>query len=467
MYKLSHREYKYLALNLFSIISSFLGIIFFNSYFFLVFNLTLGGINLIYSYFNQIVYKKNRIDIFFLFSFSIGFGYILSTCIYVLSSGSTELKEIFSDNGFGVDFIYYIYSINIILIVFFIMNIISILSGGLYFPKISLDEMKKNESLFYYASLFIVIIGFLFGRVGYRGVVNIDSGGVDAIAIILRMLIPLLIVLTVFKLKNKINWIIVGFLFILVGLNSRREILYLMISLPLIASMVGYDINYKFILKKIHYILISIVTLFIMSYFFVALRVATWSGEKFSSWSTFSIAIEYGVNNQEKISQYILETTSDRSFILNYFAILISKYNFNIVPQYGLEVIYSFLISLPSFIVDKNKLPSSMEEMMHPLYGIPVYDDANSILVSGINDFYLFGVVLYPIIFSIIFILFFKLFVNNKERFVLLAVGVFFVYGILPIESTLVEKFLILRNILIVLSIYYLSKFIVSAVKIR
>ncbi len=97
----------------------------------------------------------------------------------------------------------------------------------------------------------------------------------------------------------------------------------------------------------------------------------------------------------ERLTSNIIE----RPFILRYLAILIDARGNIDLPMLGEDFLYAMRAAIPSVLYPgKEFLPGAEEALVNPHFGLPVFDDANSIVVSGFADWFWFGAVAYPVL---------------------------------------------------------------------
>lgn len=422
------------------------------------FNAVIGVLLTLYIYMYYIYNRKNIFDPYLILSFSIGFGYVLSTLIYLINNRIRRLEDIVNNQNIFIDPSSYGYALSLIIIVVAGISIFSTFSRGIYVYDITSESINWKLRLFLHGSIFFTLFCFMTGIIGYRGTELEENGGLNPLAALVLILLPIQsLFFLLLSIKNKFYLLYLAVTIILISLGGRRNIFYLFLMFPIVFVTIGYTINFKWFYKKIHYVILAFSSFLALSYFFIAVRVALNQGNVFSTFQIFSTGYYYALNNSDDIFLYLEDTTSNRSFIINYFALLINNYNFQKMPIYGDEFYYSFLNNIPSVIFNKaGYIPDSMEVYTHPFYGIPIEDSANSILVSGLNDFYIIGVFLYPILICSFSILYFRLLNKIKNNFNKVVCVCFLTYNLLQVEIALDGLLGIYRSILIVIIIYFI-----------
>jgi hypothetical protein len=108
--------------------------------------------------------------------------------------------------------------------------------------------------------------------------------------------------------------------------------------------------------------------------------------------------------NSSGVSSELANNLRERTFVIGYLSLLAHGGN-TPQPMWGSDAIFSVEAVIPDLfysIFGLTKDPvrniDSEEGLANEHFGLPVYDDANSILTAGIIDFGIAGVILYPII---------------------------------------------------------------------
>lgn len=411
-----------------------------------------------------LVFKRFKIfDPSCLLAFSLSFGYLLSTFLYIWNGEIFNFNKLNSLSPYYASENYYSYSIALVL---FLVGVLIFYSAVGFKVEVKDNSILINKSiiLFTLVSTIFIVYSLFTGRIGYQGATLLTSGGVDLLGAISFLLLPVVFItsalLTLFDKKYLIVFVL---LLIISAITGRRNLFFYLISIPLIFSVVGYKINYKWILSKLHYFLLLATSFVFLSLYFIALRLASWEG--YEGLDIFSEALSILVNRSADIFYYLDDTTDNRTFILSYLVLLLSSYNFNNLPLYGEELVYGILNNVPSFLSsDKKNIYSFSEELYHPKYGIPVYDAPNSIITLGLNDFYIFGVFLYPfvLLFSIkLFIIFVR---RIKSNIIFLFTIVLFTNGLLQVEQSVSSFVGLFRSVILFILFFgffvFLEKFL-------
>lgn len=426
----------------------------------------IGGFSAIYTYFYILQRKKNFLDVFGLLSFSIGFGYCLSSFRYLLVKDIFSFKDLNSVLGYDLYPSDYSSGMALILVSMSILILCSFLFKGIYLKETVDNYVKQVKGFFFIGCIFLFICLFT-GKISFQWSYNEnETTGLDPISGFAMMLLPLLMMSSIIFYKyNKKYLITLVVFFGLLALTGRRNILFSLIMIPIFLNYFSINIDLKFFLKKIHYILSILGIFLLLSFYFVALRVVSWSRVEYTLVDNLLAGFYTMIYDNQDVIDAITSSTDDRSFIFNYIALLIHNGNKAQLPLYGHEFIFSFLAAVPSLIFDKQNIPLAMEEYVHPLYGIPVYDAANSILVSGLDDFSFFGMVLYPAFLAGLFLFFVRMIFLKLKGSGRLFIASIIIYTLLQVEQSLTGYFVSLRSIFIFIFIFIFINSILALAK--
>ncbi|NDP61473.1 hypothetical protein [Polaromonas sp.] len=198
---------------------------------------------------------------------------------------------------------------------------------------------------------------------------------------------------------------------------------------------------------------------------FYAIRIATWElpPDTNDFFQLFKIGLDIFSNPGKYDFDYLLaENSLDRPFVLRYLAQIIDKINFGNWFS-GKAVYATLLITVPSaFIGMKHFLVD--EELIHPKIGLPVNDEANTILTAGIVDFGWIGLLLFPV-----FVLVFLkclLFLVKKSNIGWFSYFTMFsvLTVILNIENSMAQYWSLARSTLILLVLILSIKYLMNTV---
>jgi hypothetical protein len=143
--------------------------------------------------------------------------------------------------------------------------------------------------------------------------------------------------------------------------------------------------------------------LYLANTFFYAMRVSSWHlGESTAALSTLvPRAVELLEGGPDPHFEHLVdENLRDRTFVIRYFSDLLTA-SWTHQPLYGKDMAFCFKSAIPSLLyLDKDtvKAIGIEENLVNPEFGLPAYDEANSILTTGVSDFGIAGVFIYPIL---------------------------------------------------------------------
>jgi hypothetical protein len=158
------------------------------------------------------------------------------------------------------------------------------------------------------------------------------------------------------------------------------------------------------------------------------------------------------------VQQALAENVGSRPFILSYFGGLAGISNGN-TPTLGSEFLYAVQTCIPSILLPwkASSLPPSPEYLIHPLYGLPVFDGPNSILVAGFDDFGYVGAVIYPMLLAMLYCWYYSAYRSTRDATIKLFVAFALMFQLLYIEQDLSESFVILRNLIIIFFVIFVA----------
>jgi len=183
---------------------------------------------------------------------------------------------------------------------------------------------------------------------------------------------------------------------------------------------------------------------------FFAFRVAGWEspGTKDAIELVHS-AINILSNPSKYDYDYLLsETSLERPFVIKYLSQIIDKARFDNWMS-GDAIVATLLFSIPSLFIGVKTFALD-EGLIHPRLGLPIDDDANTILTTGIADFGWLGMVLYPVL--VLLILRFLMVLVNKSGIKWLDCFVQFgvLFLLINIECSMASYWSFVRSTLII-----------------
>src|SRR5262249_7375381 len=131
---------------------------------------------------------------------------------------------------------------------------------------------------------------------------------------------------------------------------------------------------------------------YVMSSFFFALRLAGWElGNNAPLLDQLGLGAEFmfSPSLQERLTTLFYDNVRERTFVLGYLADLMEAVGKS-APLYGEALLYYVRLGIPSILdpaKDQILAYQMMESLVHPKLGLPVIDQANTILTDGMTDF--------------------------------------------------------------------------------
>lgn len=316
----------------------------------------------------------------------------------------------------------------------------------------------------------VALLALYAGDVGYMGATVSDTGNVSPVGSIANLMVPALVPYTLLLITDKSplakRLMLIAAFGLLVGVTlilGRRYLLYVLVLSAMALHMGGYRFTKRGLVIGAAFSVLAILLLYFGFTFFMALRLAVWElGEDTSLTELVRTALsQISAAQVGMVQERLVENVVSRPFILSYLAGLMGN-NSALTPVFGAEFIYSVQMAIPSVLMPWKvaTLPSTPEELMHPLYGIPVFDGPNSVLVAGFDDFGFFGVLIYPLGVVLLFGWFNKL-VGALVRDAPVRLFVLFVllFQLLYVEQAFSSVFGTLRNLVIVMgAVWVLGK---------
>jgi hypothetical protein len=307
---------------------------------------------------------------------------------------------------------------NALSVVFWVCAIL-FLAGAILEKPIHLDRTKLLKTDVSYVFLgFLIYLGALAtGQIGYMGANVSDDHHVTVLSTISGMMAPTLPAFTVLLrdkstlLRNKLLfWLLLLVEIALLVPLGRRMIIYSVLCVIIAFTIVG-DRWRGPIWKKVAVLTVCTTGFYVANTVFFAMRhVAEVEGSArrmgapdLSLTELVTRAIKFIREGRDSgFDEEMATNLQDRTFVLPYFAELLSECRTH-APLHGRLILFSVSTATPTAIYslfgDKSKvLDIGMEEMIaNPAFGLAPRDEANSLLTSGISDFGLLGIVLFPI----------------------------------------------------------------------
>ncbi|HHH3855848.1 TPA: O-antigen polymerase, partial [Klebsiella pneumoniae] len=275
-----------------------------------------------------------------------------------------------------------------------------------------------------------------------------------------------------FSTLSKYNKFISLLLFVatifLVVFSGRRYVLY---SLLLAVISIGLNGNIRKKVKPIH-LIFGVFVLFISQYIFISLRFYLWQSSinDVDVFDLFLSVFDVLMNQTDDVSQYLSQNYSSRGMVINFFAELIDVLDSNVLLfSKGTILFSSIIVSIPKVLLPIDKEPflslAYEEHVAAMLQGRTDYEDlANTLLTAGFVDFSYFGVILYPVFFSFLYIFILRVgkgFLSLVNMYILFS---YIIFSVLYFEKGLAGYFTSIIIAFVTIAIFSTAKaFLYSA----
>jgi hypothetical protein len=337
-------------------------------------------------------------------------------------------------------------------------------------------------------SVAMIAFAYLHGDLGYEGVTI--SNQTDKVSVFGALAISLPHVGFIFSSLGAVRsegykrWrMILLALFHLGGIfpQSRRSLLYTIVSTGIVLSYMALKRVRLSLLRQVILAVSLVVALAFSAYLFMALRVemdkidakASYDAKFAPIWVAGKGALENAIFERQEILARLRENVRDRTFIIRYISLL-GQGGETPEPMWGSDFWFSVRLVIPDALYrlcgeDKTPLRNigSEEGLINEHFGLPVYDEANSILTAGIADFGLPGVLIYPVLCCAAFGLLIKMTDPLVHPDCKLMIRALMLNICMQAESDIASYFMIMRNIYLIILLwsvlrsmpsFYLSK---------
>ena len=280
----------------------------------------------------------------------------------------------------------------------------------IHLPNFNKNDLREGSWVIFavvVASIYCVLTGLM----AFQGLMFSDAAHTSispfasmvSFAIAPAGIVALIMASGKYEMSRLNRWFLYGLaatLWIITFTQGRRLLVYLAL---LYLVFYAFDDFGRFLWRR--KLLFSLVVgsfAYLGVKLFFAFRVAGWEspGTK-DAIELVRSAINILSNPSKYDYDYLLsETSLERPFVIKYLSQIIDKVSFDNWMS-GDAVFATLLFSIPSVFIGVKTFALD-EELIHPRLGLPIDDDANTILTTGIADFGWLGMVLYPIIMLLI-----------------------------------------------------------------
>lgn len=394
--------------------------------------------------------NPGEIRLFYLLSISLLLGYAFSTLLYMVN--------FFSFYGYiqliGINFPGYTQlDLSIALVLIYVSaSLLTWLSRfeRPLFAKVNIHHLfedARTRIFVFGITAFTFLSFFIWESLGYMGIQTQETGNISApaeISAIFATIIPSLLLLILFQVnKIKFRLIIIFSIFLsffITAVMGRRVLLYTLLTSVLVYVMRSSKGKMRYTGR---HFFIGLFALFLLYYgfvFFFSMRNTIYAlGTSDVHLEELLIqTFKFMKNGGGDFNNSMRLNLIERPFILPYVAVLLSGLERS-QPLYGSLMIWAMKLAIPSAIMpDKmNNLSGDAETLIHPQFGLPIFDGPDSIITAGIADFGFVGAVLYPVFMVICYLGLIRFVGKFSPPFVLLFVILSLVFHTLYIEEGL------------------------------
>jgi hypothetical protein len=300
---------------------------------------------------------------------------------------------------------------------------------GFVFRAPNVTTEDRTRVLIFATSIFCVYGVFLItGRIGYQGNIGDGTGGpaVSPVSSILTSLVTPAGALALFvslRSTGKSRALLVGLALMLLVCQfggGRRIIWFSSIAYAMVVLLVVRPKS-LFGIRSVLIVVIAVFALQALSTFYMAMRMASYtlqhrSSSKITVLQLVPKAIEIYTNDERgDLQASVRENYKTRTFVLDYLTLIVER-EVNHSPLYGDDLRRALIVATPSVLYPgkfRNDFFESEEPLINPRFGLPVWDDANSVLTAGAADFGLPGIFIYPLVLCVLY----SLVLNLVQRF--------------------------------------------------
>ncbi|MGJ4952566.1 hypothetical protein [Bradyrhizobium sp. HKCCYLS20291] len=255
-------------------------------------------------------------------------------------------------------------------------------------------------------SLILILLGYVFGDLGYMGIQTDETGRVSVIGAAASLVEgPLAGVAGYLTARarrpmSRLFYAVVIMLVTLAVVPTGRRAILLVLLLATIGFALGGGLRRLTLGQKAAAVAIGGVFAYVFGSYFFALRLATWElGNTAPLSDQLWLAVEFMLSPslKDRFSTLLYDNVRERTFVIGYLADLIEAVGKS-GPLHGEALQYYLRLCIPS-VLDPNKdeiiAYQMVETLVHPKLGLPVNDEANTILTDGVTDFGIAGAFLY------------------------------------------------------------------------
>lgn len=285
--------------------------------------------------------------------------------------------------------------------------------GQIESPAVTAIAETTEEGWFSFALAFfgltLIVAAYIAGDLGFMGIQTDEAGRVSVLGAAAALFQGPIAGIAGFMLARSRRHLISAFYAVVILLvvvavvpTGRRPIVLILIVATL-GFALGGGLRRLSLSRKLLGIACGGTIAYIMSSYFFALRLAGWElGTNAALADQMSLGLEFLLSPslQDRFTTLFYENVRERTFLLGYLADLMEAVS-NAGPLYGEALLYYVRLCIPSVLdpaKDQIIALQMVEALAHPKLGLPVIDQANTILTDGMTDFGILGAGLYAFV---------------------------------------------------------------------
>lgn len=331
-------------------------------------------------------------------------------------------------------------------------------------------QMTWKQERFLWFGLIVMAAEVFAGGLGYGGISNeAGTGRVSALAECAAMFVPITMPLaTIGALQSsglrKVRFIFIALAGLLLAFPSGRRVLgyTLLVSAFAAVRLSGKHFHMSF-RRKVLVGSTGLIVVAVASFVFLGIRLA--SDQMESGNHPFSTIVETATRttftDKQSLAISLSENIGSRPMLLTQYLSLLSKGGNTPSPMKGQDAWWAIENTVPDVLYsrfgsskDNIRFVGSEEGLANEHFGLPVFDDANSLFTGGLIDFGFLGVIAYPLIAcaiarAMLFVV--SRMLNSEGQLVLL---LFMLWLFLQSEAELAQYVTAVRDLTMLLAIW-------------
>ncbi|QIO98794.1 hypothetical protein [Bradyrhizobium symbiodeficiens] len=288
-----------------------------------------------------------------------------------------------------------------------------LIAGQLESPVVTKTAEATEDSWFSFAlatfGLILIVAAYLAGDLGYMGIQIDEAGRITVLGAAAALFQGPLAGIAGFMLARSrrrtmtVFYAAVVLMVVLAAVPTGRRPIVLILIVATMGFSLGGGLQRLSLSRKLLGVACGAAIAYVMSSYFFALRLAGWElGTDATLADQMSLGLEFLVSPslQDRFTTLFYENVRERTFLLGYLADLMEAVS-NSAPLYGEALLYYMRLCIPSALdpgKDQIIALQMVEALAHPKLGLPVIDQANTILTDGMTDFGVIGAGLYALV---------------------------------------------------------------------